>query len=348
MGKASIIRALLVAAILFPAAPWAGAAINPEALKGRETLRVKPEDLPEPPSDFPAEEVSPPKGYKVFSDGYGFRVYFIDVGQGDAQYIELPNGQNALVDGGPSGKRLRAFLDKKGISTIDHVVLTHPHADHYAGLNYVFDEFEVNHFYDTKIDNTNAAGDDKLRDKARKERGCRTHYPAPGEALDWGSGVQVAVLNSCPDEVESSGGMQGGAEVNNCSIVLKLTSTGLSVLLTGDVQSEAEEAMVSMFGDWLESDLLKVGHHGSDESSSDDFIEAVQPATAVISVGKNGYDLPMPIVIDKLRELGARVYRTDTHGTMVAEDPAYGTLADRPEIADNVLACTQPAAPAAN
>ncbi|MFA5141290.1 MAG: MBL fold metallo-hydrolase [Elusimicrobiota bacterium] len=272
---------------------------------------------------FPADEV-PPAGPSapvpgVESDAKSkrpFNVFFVNVGQGDSQYIELPNGQNALIDGGPSKARIRTFLESKGVTRIDHVVLTHPHDDHYKGLNYVFDELQVSNFYDTKIDNTGAQGDNTLRQKAVDEPGCAIHYPRPGEALDWGEGVSAKVFNSCPDPVTSGSGLDGGAEINNCSIVIRVSAEGRSAFFSGDVQSQAESAMVSRFGAELKSDILKVPHHGSAESSSQAFLDAVKPGRAVLSVGKNGYGLPTDVVLSRFQAMGIPVHRTDVDGTL--------------------------------
>lgn len=245
-----------------------------------------------------------------------FNVYFVSVGQGDAQYIELPNGQNALIDGGPSKVRLQAFLQSRGVTRIDHVVLTHPHSDHYKGLNYAFDSLEVGNFYDTKIDNTGAQGDNTLREKAVNEPGCRLYYPRAGETLDWGEGVVAKVLNSCPDPVTSGSGLDGGAEINNCSIAIRVSAEGKSVLFPGDIQSQAESVMVARFGAELKSDVLKVPHHGSAESSSQGFLDAVKPARAVLSVGKNGYGLPTDAALSRYQASGITLFRTDVDGTL--------------------------------
>ncbi len=145
-------------------------------------------------------------------------VHFVNVGQGDATYIELPSGQNVLIDGGPSGYAALDFLKSKGVTKVDHVVLTHPHSDHSFGLSKIFTEFEVKNFYDTKMNNLEAVGDEKLRKLAKEEAGCKIHYPEVGEYLNWDSQVRVKVLNSCPEKMESS----SSYDINNCSIVVRL------------------------------------------------------------------------------------------------------------------------------
>lgn len=284
-----------------------------ESLKQDGPIGLSAGTVAETPAPGAGVEV-PAAGAKAASRP--FNVYFIAVGQGDSQYIELPDGQNALIDGGPDEAGVSAFLQSRGVSRINHVVLTHPHADHIKGLFYVFDNLQVDNFYDTKMDNAGATSDEIVRGKAAKEPGCSTYYPRAGQRLNWGSGVEVKVFNSCPDEVRSSGGPRSGAEINNCSIVLKVATWDTSVLFPGDAQSEVESQMVAAYGDELKADVLKVAHHGSAYSSTDEFLARVRPRAAVIEVGKNNYGLPTNAAIGRIQATGALVYRTDQNGTI--------------------------------
>ncbi|MBI4801936.1 MAG: MBL fold metallo-hydrolase, partial [Elusimicrobia bacterium] len=130
------------------------------------------------------------------------KVYFVDVGQGDAIYVEFPNGKNALIDGGPNGEKIHNFLKAKGVTTIDYLALTHPHADHYRGLKKVFAAYDVKHFYDTRAENVDAVGDNNLRELAAAEPQCRSHFPEPGQELNWDPKVTVKVLNACSEPVQ--------------------------------------------------------------------------------------------------------------------------------------------------
>lgn len=260
-----------------------------------------------PAAVLPSEPLTP------LASGRKMKVYFLNVGQGDAEYIELPNGKNVLIDGGPSKSStslLAQFMSWQNVTRIDYVVLTHPHSDHYKGLNWVFNNFSVGRFYDTKMDNTGSKTDNQLRDQVAV-RNISVSYPSQGDALDWDPSVQVKVLNSCPAPVQSD----DGNNVNNCSIVLKLSYQGSSVLLTGDAEAGVESAMVARFGTELKSDILKVAHHGSDTASSAPFLAAVKPGAAYISVGKNSYGLPTTVVTDRLKAAGIKVRRTDEVGT---------------------------------
>ncbi|OGS06990.1 MAG: hypothetical protein A2270_05820 [Elusimicrobia bacterium RIFOXYA12_FULL_51_18] len=237
------------------------------------------------------------------------------MGQGDAAYIELPNGNNALIDAGPSKAKtgyLAAFLSEHNVVKIDNVVLTHPHADHYTGLQYVFSNIPVANFYDTQTDNTGTSVDEAIRAKAQS-MGVNIVHPSAGDMLDWDAGeVQVKVLNAC-----SSPGMSGSGQfLNDCSIVLKITYQNTSMLFTGDMQEDVEADLVTTYGSELKSDVLKVGHHGSQYSSSDVFLAAVKPHDAVISVGRNNYGHPAPDCRARLQAAGAILHRTDLEGSI--------------------------------
>ena len=243
------------------------------------------------------------------------KVYFLSVGQGDAAYIELPNGNNALIDGGPSKAKngyLATFLSDHKVVKIDNVVLTHPHADHYTGLQYVFSNIPVANFYDTQVDNTGTSVDEAVRAKAQS-MGVNIVHPSTGDMLGWDAGeVQVKVLNACSRPVLSG----SGQFLNDCSIVLKITYQNTSMLFTGDMQEDVEANLVTTYGAGLKSDVLKVGHHGSRYSSSDAFLAAVKPHDAVISVGRNNYGHPTPDCLARLQAVGATLYRTDLDGSI--------------------------------
>ena len=245
-------------------------------------------------------------------------VYYVNVGQGDAIYIELPNGHNALIDGGPSSKPIMDFLKSKNVKTIDHVVLTHPHSDHYTGLKKVFAAYDVKNYYDTRMENVSAKGDNNLRELAAAEPGCTTHYPEPGESLNWDSRVTVKVMNSCTEPTQG----KNNDDINNCSLVLRLYYNGTGLLFMGDAEAAIENAMMRIFKSGLESYALKVGHHGSRYSSTDKFLARVKPKVAIISVGvDNVYGHPHKEALDRLTAAGAKIFMT-TSGTQTLFIPA--------------------------
>lgn len=289
-----------------------------ESLRSRDAFDASayaPLPVPEVRDSLPVEETPEGPRPKLRRD---LNVFFIDVGQGDAQYIELPNGKNVLIDGGPSNGKVLEFLLKRGVKKIDHLVLTHPHADHYGGLAEVFEKLQVDNFYDTRIENPGASGDDVLRGLAGKEPGCKTLYPAPGDRLSWDPSVETKVFHGCPQPTPlPEDPKKISAAINNCSIVLKLSQGENSVLFAGDAQGEVEDAMVARYGSELSATVLKVPHHASRYSSTTAFLAAVSPRYAVIPVGAgNDYGFPKQEVLDRLAEAGAKVLRTDMDGTV--------------------------------
>jgi len=240
-------------------------------------------------------------------------VYFVDVGQGDAEFIVLPDSKTVLIDGGPkrNTEKLAKFLSSHSITTIDYVVLSHPDEDHYGGLEYVFDHCQVNNFYDTKKVKQSAS---KLRRKAVVEPGCHIYYPSANTTLSWDPTVKVEVLSAyCPKTPSAS-------SVNDASIVLKLTYKDKSILLTGDIDTKVEDELLQRCGNNLSSTVLKVSHHGSKHASSTSFLEKLKPKYAYIEVdGKDSkamqYGHPDQNVLSRLLAVGTTIYRTDSGGT---------------------------------
>jgi competence protein ComEC len=229
-------------------------------------------------------------------------VWFLDVGQGDAVLIRTPGGRQILVDGGPSPSALAAelgavmpFWDR----SLDLVILTHPDADHSAGLIPLFDRFRVDGTLDAV-----AAGDPDAGAWIGATGGVARTVAARGAQVRAG-GALLTVLNPAfPPGAAETG--------NNDSLVLRIDYGATSLLLTGDAESEAEERMIAA-GLPLRADVLKVGHHGSGAATSREFLAAVQPRLAVISVGaENRFGHPAPELLERLA--GVEVLRTDQRG----------------------------------
>lgn len=244
--------------------------------------------------------------------------YVIDVGQGDAIYLELPSGGNVLIDGGPSGEAVSEFLRSKGVTTIDHVVLTHPHSDHYRGLKKVFAVTDVKNFYDTRAENLDAKGDNNLRELAAAEPACGTWFPEAGDELKWDPQVTVKVLNTCSETVQS----RDNDVINNCSLALRLFYNGNGLLFMGDAEAAVENAMMLVFKHGLSSSILKVSHHGSRYSSTSKFLSRVRPEYAYISFGVgNVYRHPHTEALERLKTAGAKLLDT-SGGTQSFTIPA--------------------------
>lgn len=233
--------------------------------------------------------------------------YILNVGQGDSIYLELPSGGNVLIDGGPSGGPVYEFLKSKGVASIDHVVLTHPHSDHYRGLKKVFAAVDVKNFYDTRAENIEAIGDNNLRELADAEPGCATHFPEVGEELNWDPLVTVKVLNTCSEVIRSG----DNDVINNCSMAIRLYYNGNGMLFMGDAEASVENAMMRVFRSGLSSSILKVSHHGSRYSSTEKFLSRVRPEYAYISYGVgNVYRHPHIEAVERIEAAGAKIIYT--------------------------------------
>lgn len=230
--------------------------------------------------------------------------HFIDVGQGDASFIELPNGDTMLIDAGisSSGDDIIEYIEDLGYSDIDYVVATHPHADHIGGMAEVIDAFEIGSIYMPKAVSTSKTYENLL--ETIQDKGLSIHTGRAGvEVLNTDD---LTILMFAPVQEEYS-------NLNNYSIVLKITYGDTSFLYTGD----AEDSLDEITGD-IEADVLKVGHHGSDTSTTSDFLARVNPSYAVISVGEgNNYGHPALSTIELLEGYTSNIYRTDLNGTVV-------------------------------
>jgi beta-lactamase superfamily II metal-dependent hydrolase len=245
-------------------------------------------------------------------------VHFLDVGQGDSVLVQYRN-KSMLVDGGTidAGPTVASYLKSHGVSTIDVLVSTHPHADHIGGLPTVLREFPVKVLYDSGIPHTTQTYEEYLM--LIDQKNIRYIVPQRGDTLDLGPGVAVLVLSPPPGGV-------AGDDLNENSIVLKVTIGGTSFLPASDTGFEAEDTMLAS-GDSLRSDVLKVGHHGSKYSSGKSFLQAVDPEYAVIEVGAdNPYGHPAPATVSRLEEIGSKVYRTDRDGNIVMTSDGKGIM----------------------
>jgi competence protein ComEC len=238
-------------------------------------------------------------------------VYFLDVGQGDAIFIRAPDGRQILVDGGPSPAALLSelgdvlpFWDRN----LDLVVLTHADVDHITGLIPLLDRYRVGQVMDT--DQSVGSPEAVLWREQLARHGIPTASAQRGMRVLVGE-LKLTVLNPGPILLEGT-----ASDSNNSSIVLRLDYGQTSLLLAGDAQQEAEAEMLTA-GLPLGADVLKVGHHGSNGSSSAQFLQTVAPRTAVIQVGAgNTYGLPHPETLARLA--GREVLRTDLRGRIEA------------------------------
>ncbi|MCK4648333.1 helix-hairpin-helix domain-containing protein, partial [bacterium] len=244
------------------------------------------------------------------------RVTFIDVGQGDGCLIQTPGGKNIIIDGGRpgQGQKVVSLLRGKGIRRIDCVVATHPDMDHIGGLIAVLNSFEIGVVLDIGHPHTTRTYEDFL--ETIEEKNISYRIMKRGDALDWGEEVSVQVLNP-PKELHGS--------KNEDSIVLRLVYGKISFLFTGDIGRPAEEDLVTTYHKNLRTTILKCPHHGSRYSSTSPFLEEVRPEVVIISVGRNSYGHPTEEAMDRYREIGTKIYRTDIDGniTVTSDGRSY-------------------------
>jgi competence protein ComEC len=241
------------------------------------------------------------------------KVNFIDVGQGDSILVQLPDGRNMLVDAGTrdAGIKVIDYLKKAGIKKIDYLVATHPHEDHIGGMAAVIRGFNVGVIYMPKATHTTKTYIELL--ETIQSKGLKITAAEAGVKIIDTGGLSVLVLapNSAACE-----------DLNNYSVVINLTYGKIGFLLTGDALAQSEKEMLAK-GTGLKADVLKVGHHGSYSSSSQGFLDAVNPKYAVISVGAgNDYGYPHDAALRRLS--GIQLYRTDLDGNVVFTTDGVG------------------------
>ena len=259
---------------------------------------------------------------RLWLDGDRFRVTFLDVSQGDSAVLELPDGEVVLIDGGGSYERfdmgrgvVAPYLWNRGIRTVDYVIATHPQLDHVGGLAYVLAHFSVRHYW-----GTGDVREEPFYQRLQgvlEERGLREHLARERQDVVTVGKCLIEVLN--PSDVIEHQPIRGrrrqqGHALNNRSIVTALTCGSHRLLFTADVEAEA---LIRMSREHTSEsvDLVKVPHHGAASSYQREWLEAVKPRYAVISVGRhNAYGHPAPAVVQAYADRGIATYRTDRDG----------------------------------
>ena len=240
-----------------------------------------------------------------------FAVHFIDVGQGDCIFVQAPTGESLLIDGGESGngQTIISYIQKYGDDTLEYVVATHPHSDHIGSLDDVIGAFTVQNIIMPRLTESNTPTNSTYRSflAAVKASKAKTIAAKPGYTFSLGEG-QCTVL--APIEQSDS--------LNNISVVMRLDCGDTSFLFTGDAEKAEEKTILnSKYADLLDTDVLKMGHHGSSTSSTAAFLKAVDPEYCVISCGEgNDYGHPHKETLQKLDKLDVEVLRTDFSGSI--------------------------------
>ena len=230
-------------------------------------------------------------------------VHFIDVGQGDCIYINQGE-YNMLIDAGNNedGEKLVSYLKNLNVNGFDYVIGTHPHEDHIGGMDDIINNFEIDNYYMPDKLSTTKTFEDVL--DALDNKGLSYTVPNIDDEFKLGDATFKVIYSG--DDTN---------DINDSSIVLKMTYGDNTFLFTGDATSNVEEIILNKD---IKSDVLKVAHHGSSYSSTTEFLDKVDPKYAIISVGtNNSYNHPASITLQKLSNRDITVYRTDLDGTII-------------------------------
>lgn len=243
-------------------------------------------------------------------------VKMLNVGQGDAILIQTEE-QTVLIDTSDLDEqdKLRTELKKAGVTRMDKVILTHPHADHIGGMPVLLKEFQVGEVYDNGMPSTSKIYLGYM--KTLKQQNISRKALKAGDVLDFGSGASFHVF--APTEAVQQEGRQKGYkhDPNNESVVGKLVYGDFTMMFTGDAEKKEETPVVAAYGGEVRAKVLKSGHHGSKTSSSPEFLQAVAPEAVLISCGAgNDYGHPHKETMKKYHALKLKIYETDKNGTI--------------------------------
>ena len=242
---------------------------------------------------------------KVIDNLNHMKLHYIDVGEGDSIFIELPNEKTMLIDAGEAveGKKVIYYIKQLGYSNIDYVVGTHPHADHIGGLTQVINSFSVGKIYMPKVISTSKTYENLLNTISMK--GLKILTAKAGVNIINDNNLIIDIIAPNNDSY---------SDLNNYSVVIKITYKNRKFIFMGDAEIISENEILTD----VTADIFKVGHHGSNTSSGQNFVSRVNAKYAIISVGSdNNYNHPNMDIVDRWENSGAKIYRTDLNGTII-------------------------------
>jgi len=239
------------------------------------------------------------------------KVHFIDVGQADSIFIELPNKETMLIDAGNNSddETVVNYINELNYDTINYLIGTHPHEDHIGGLDTVIDTFNIQNIYMPKVVYSTKTYEDVLL--AVKNKGLKINNAKAGTNIIDSKNLKIDIIAPANDYYVST---------NNYSAVVKITYNDKSFLFMGDAENLSEDEITAN----VKADVIKIGHHGSSSSTSNEFLSKVSPSYAIISVGNNNdYGHPHEEIINLLNKSNIKVYRTDLSGTIIIKSDGY-------------------------
>jgi Predicted hydrolase (metallo-beta-lactamase superfamily) len=249
--------------------------------------------------------------------GSKLKVHYINVGQGDSEFFELPNGQTMLIDAGnpENGSQIVSYIKGLGHNKIDYLIATHPHADHIGGMETVVRSIDIGKIYMPKVSSNTQTFENLL--SAIQSKGLKVNTAKAGINLLKSGNLNIDILAPVGTSFK---------DLNQYSAVIKVIYGDNKFLFMGDAGTTSEGQITTD----VKADVLKVGHHGSNTATSETFIKKVSPKYAVIEVGKgNSYGHPTTATLTKLKNVGATIYRTDENGTIIFTSDAKTITVDK-------------------
>ncbi len=238
------------------------------------------------------------------------KIHYIDVDQGDAIFIELPNSQTMLIDAGEAskGEIITNYIKALNYDKIDYLIGTHPHTDHIGGLAHIINNFSIEKIYMPKVSSNSKTYENLLNIILQKGLKITT------------ANSQTNILNNENLSINFIAPTKEYSSLNNNSAVLKITYKERKFLFMGDAETQSENDIVAD----VSADVIKIGHHGSDTSSGQSFVNKVNPQYAIVMVGNNNkYDHPKQTIIERWSAAGAKIYRTDLNGNITVTSNGY-------------------------